>query len=102
MIRTGRAGQACALAPRENTAVATSAAEPSTKERRPVRRSFRMLSLRVGFQHGNADRWPIKALPVKPGKPGEIGHFGVKYGSAFGCQCIPEIEKKEYPPCRKS
>jgi hypothetical protein len=56
----------------------------------------------MGFQYGNADRCPIKALPVKAGKPGEIGHFGVKYGSAFGCQRIPEIEKKEYPPCRKS
>jgi len=48
-----------------------------------------MLFLRYGFQHGNADRWPIKALPVKTGKPGEIGHFSVEYGSAFGLPTQP-------------
>src|SRR5204862_1510819 len=46
---------------------------------------------------GNADRCPIKALPPRAGKPGEIPHFSVEYGSAFGvARHIPGMENKEY------
>jgi hypothetical protein len=44
--------------------------------------------------YGNADRWPIKALPVEAGKPGEIARFGVKCGSACGVPTHPLDSKK--------
>jgi hypothetical protein len=44
-----------------------------------------------------ADRCPIKALPPRPGKTGEIAHFSVKYGSPFGLPTHPRNRKQGVP-----